>query len=63
MINIKIEEIKLEDLKVYENNPRINDKAAKYVAKSIKKYGFLATIVIDKDNIIARGHRKNGSRN
>ena len=58
MIDIKIEEIKLEDLKVYENNPRINDKAVKYVAKSIKKYGFLVPIVIDKDNVIASGHTR-----
>ena len=58
MIDIKIEEIKLADLKAYENNPRINDKAVKYVADSIKKFGFLVPIVIDKDNVIVCGHTR-----
>ena len=58
MIDIKIEEIKLEDLKVYENNPRINDKGVKYVADSIKKFGFLVPLVIDKDNVIVCGHTR-----
>ena len=58
MINIKIEEINLEDLKMYENNPRINDKAVKYVSNSIKKFGFLVPIVIDKDNVIVCGHTR-----
>lgn len=58
MIDIKIEEIKLADLKAYENNPRINDKAVKYVADSIKKFGFLVPVVIDKDNVIVCGHTR-----
>lgn len=58
MIDIKIEEIKLADLKAYENNPRINDKAVKYVADSIKNFGFLVPIVIDKDNVIVCGHTR-----
>lgn len=58
MIDIKIEEIKLEDLKMYENNPRINDKGVKYVADSIKKFGFLVPLVIDKDNVIVCGHTR-----
>ena len=58
MINIKIEEVELKELNVYENNPRINDKAIKYVANSIKKFGFLVSIVIDKDNVIVCGHTR-----
>ncbi len=58
MISIKIEEIKLGDLKGYENNPRTNDKAVKYVANSIKKFGFLVPMVIDKDNVIVCGHTR-----
>lgn len=58
MVDIKIEEIKLVDLKAYENNPRINDKAIKYVANSIKKFGFLVPVVIDKDNVIVCGHTR-----
>ena len=58
VIYINTQEIKLEDLKVYENNPRINDKAIKYVANSIKKFGFLVPIVIDKNNVIVCGHTR-----
>lgn len=50
--------MELEDLKVYENSPRINDKAIKYVANSIKKFGFLVPVVIDKDNVIVCGHTR-----
>lgn len=58
MIDIKIEEINLDDLKVYGNNPRINDNAIKYVTNSIKKFGFLVPIVIDKNNVIVCGHTR-----
>lgn len=58
MIDIKIEEVNLDDLKVYGNNPRINDNAIKYVTNSIKKFGFLVPIVIDKNNIIVCGHTR-----
>lgn len=30
----------IEDIKPYENNPRINDEAVEYVANSIKEFGF-----------------------
>lgn len=55
---MQIKEIDINKIKVYENNPRINDKAVKYVANSIKKFGFLVPIVIDKDNIIVCGHTR-----
>ena len=42
----------------YENNPRINDEAVQYVAKSIEKYGFKVPITIDKDNVIITGHTR-----
>lgn len=58
MIDIKIEEVNLDDLKVYGNNPRINDNAIKYVTNSIKKFGFLVPIVIDKNNVIVCGHTR-----
>lgn len=58
MIDIKIEEVNLDNLKVYGNNPRINDNAIKYVTNSIKKFGFLVPIVIDKNNVIVCGHTR-----
>lgn len=55
---LQIKELSIDKIKVYESNPRINDKAVKYVANSIKKFGFLVPIVIDKDNVIICGHTR-----
>lgn len=55
---MKIVEKEVKALKPYENNPRINDEAADFVAKSIKDFGFLQPIVIDKDDIIVCGHTR-----
>lgn len=48
----------LDELKPYENNPRNNKDAVKYVKNSIKKFGFKVPIVIDKDNVIVAGHTR-----
>lgn len=53
-----IKSMKLEELKVYENNPRKNDEAVPYVAASIKEFGFKVPIIIDKDNVIIAGHTR-----
>ena len=55
---MKVEEIKLSDLKPYENNPRKNDRAVEPVANSIKEFGFKVPIVINKDNVIIAGHTR-----
>ena len=49
---------KTSELVPYENNPRNNDDAVEYVAKSIKEFGFKVPIVIDKDNVIIAGHTR-----
>ena len=49
---------KVSDLIPYENNPRFNDEAVDYVAKSIKEFGFKVPIVVDKDNIVVAGHTR-----
>ena len=49
---------KIEDLKPYENNPRFNDEAVKYVANSIRDFGFKVPMVIDKNNVIVAGHTR-----
>ena len=49
---------KIDELKPYENNPRVNDDAIDYVAKSIKEFGFKVPIVIDKNNVIVTGHTR-----
>lgn len=55
---MNIVEKKLKEIKPYEKNARKNDDAVKYVAESIKQFGFKQPIVIDKDNVIIAGHTR-----
>ena len=55
---MNIQMLKLSDIKPYENNPRKNNEAVKYVAQSIKEFGFKVPIVIDKNNVIIAGHTR-----
>lgn len=55
---MEIQNIKLENLKPYEKNPRKNDEAVQYVAESIKQFGFKVPIIIDKNNVIVAGHTR-----
>ena len=49
---------KIDEVIPYENNPRKNDEAVDYVAKSIKEFGFKVPIIIDKNNVIVTGHTR-----
>ena len=55
---MKIVEKNINELVMYENNPRKNDEAVKYVANSIKEFGFKVPIIIDKNNVIVAGHTR-----
>lgn len=55
---MNIEYINIEKIKPYEKNPRINDKAVKYVAESIDQFGFKSPIIVDKDYVIICGHTR-----
>jgi hypothetical protein len=48
----------LNELTPYANNPRKNDEAVKYVAESIKQFGFKVPIVIDANGVIVAGHTR-----
>lgn len=48
----------LDDIRLYDKNPRKNDEAVKYVAESISKFGFKVPIIIDKDSIIVCGNTR-----
>ncbi|MGX9755711.1 ParB N-terminal domain-containing protein [Clostridioides difficile] len=50
--------LNLEDIKPYQNNPRINDNAIEKVVNSIRDFGFNNPITIDKSNIIVTGHTR-----
>lgn len=53
-----IKEVSVEQLHPYEKNPRDNENAVRYVANSIKEFGFKVPIVIDKNNVIVAGHTR-----
>ena len=48
----------ISELRAYENNPRLNDRAVEPVANSIEEFGFKVPILLDKDNVIIAGHTR-----
>lgn len=55
---MNIIERSLNEIHPYEKNPRKNDDAVKYVAESIKQFGFKVPIIIDADGVIVAGHTR-----
>lgn len=55
---MELEFLKTNSLIPYENNPRHNDSAVRFVANSIKEFGFQVPIVIDKNGVIIAGHTR-----
>ena len=55
---MNILEIELTELIPYENNPRNNEEAVEPVVNSIKTFGFIVLIVIDRNNVIIDGHTR-----
>lgn len=54
---MKITEMNVKELKPYAKNTKKHDKTQiANVAESIKQYGFVQPIVVDKDNNIVIGH-------
>lgn len=58
MSDTKIVMLSINDVKPYEKNPRRNDEAVKYVANSIKEFGWKQPIVVDRNNVIVAGHTR-----
>ena len=54
----KIVNVKLSDIKPYENNPRFNDSGVDALARGIAEFGFLNPIVLDKNHVIINGHTR-----
>ncbi len=48
----------VDQLTPYERNPRNNEKAIEAVAASIKNFGFLVPMVVDKDGVVVAGHTR-----
>ena len=55
---MQIIEKSIESIIPYDKNPRLNDEAVKYVAESIKQFGFKVPIIIGQDNVIIAGHTR-----
>lgn len=55
---MNIVEKKIGEIQPYEKNPRRNDEAVKYVAKSIEEFGFKVPLVIDNNGVIVAGHTR-----
>lgn len=55
---MKIIEKSIDIIIPYDKNPRLNDEAVKYVAESIKQFGFKVPIIIGQDNVIIAGHTR-----
>lgn len=53
-----VQNIAIVNLSPYEKNPRRNDRAVKYVAESIRKFGFRVPLVIDRHKVIVAGHTR-----
>lgn len=55
---MNIVQLPIEELTPYENNPRNNKKAIKYVANSIHDFGFKSPIILDTNKVIICGHTR-----
>jgi hypothetical protein len=56
--DVTIEYRKLNRLKPYDKNPRINEPAISAVMNSIQDFGFLVPIVVDNKGVIVAGHTR-----
>lgn len=50
--------VSLDDLHPWEGNPRKNDAAVPKVVESIRRFGFAAPIIADRDGMILAGHTR-----
>lgn len=58
MAQINVVMKSLDELTPYEENPRKNDDAVKFVAESISEFGFKVPIVVDAFGVIVAGHTR-----
>ncbi|MBI1375821.1 MAG: chromosome partitioning protein ParB [Phycisphaera sp.] len=49
---------KIDDIRPYDRNPRINDQAVDAVAASLQEFGFRQPIVVDSGGVIIVGHTR-----
>ncbi len=49
---------KIDDIRPYERNPRLNDQAVDAVAASLAEFGFRQPIVVDEDGVAVWGYSR-----
>lgn len=55
---MKLEKLRLEEIRPYENNPRKNDGAVNAVAESIRQCSYITPIIVDENHVIIAGHTR-----
>lgn len=55
---MQIVDLKINEIRPYENNPRNNLNAVDVVANSIREFGFKNPIVVDRNYTIINGHTR-----
>jgi ParB/RepB/Spo0J family partition protein len=55
---LQVQEIEIEKLHPWEDNPRLNDHAVDAVAESIRSFGFNVPILCDQNLLIIAGHTR-----
>lgn len=55
---MKVQNVSIDKIKPYENNPRDNEAGVDAVANSIDEFGWQQPIVVDENNVIIVGHTR-----
>lgn len=55
---MQIVNMRIDAIRPYPGNPRVNDVAVDAVAESIRLFGFRQPIVVDRDMVIVVGHTR-----
>ena len=55
---MQIINLRLDQIKPYENNPRVNDGAVDSLAKIIRELGFRNPLLLNRDHVIIEGHTR-----
>lgn len=55
---MKVQNVSIDSIKPYKNNPRDNEAGVDAVANSIKEFKWQQPIVVDENNVIIVGHTR-----
>lgn len=56
--NLQIHQVPVDELKLWENNPRINDDAADKLVVLLKEHGFIDPIIATRDGTVRAGNTR-----